>query len=148
MEKDTKINWDEIKVHPKADMFPMIPQDDLEELAESIANNGQRLPIILVKNCENVLLIDGRNRLAACKIAKIEPKYEYFEGKEDDILAYIADINLNRRNLNAGQRAVALAKIYPVAIQGGKRVKGQVENFHLTIDKSQLGKARIYSQCW
>ena len=34
-------------IHPYADKFPMLPESELEELAESIKQNGQRQPIVL-----------------------------------------------------------------------------------------------------
>ena len=41
-------NWrDRIKVHPAADMFPMMSDDELDELAADIAKNGLRQPIVL-----------------------------------------------------------------------------------------------------
>jgi hypothetical protein len=47
------------KVHPFAAQFPMMPEDELEELALDIQQNGLRHPIVLDLNGD---LIDGRNR--------------------------------------------------------------------------------------
>jgi hypothetical protein len=52
-------------------------------------------------------IIDGRNRLAACEMAKVEPRFERFDGK--DIAAFIVATNINRRQLTKGQQAMALA---------------------------------------
>jgi len=49
-------------------------------------------------------LIDGRNRLRACEIVGIPPVFANFDGDEDAVLAYIADVNLQRR---------LYAKLYP-----------------------------------
>ena len=46
-------------VHPYADKFPMLPESELQELAESILQNGLRQPIVLT---EDGLILDGRNR--------------------------------------------------------------------------------------
>jgi ParB-like nuclease domain len=98
----------EMKVHPAADVFPMMSEEELADLAQDIKTNGQMLPIIVDKDN---LLIDGRNRLAACKLAEIEPRFESLNGH--DPLAYIASANLKRRNLTKGQQAMALAMLYP-----------------------------------
>lgn len=53
-------------------------------------------------------IIDGRNRLAACELAKVEPRFERFAGK--DIAAFIVATNINRRHLTKGQQAMATAQ--------------------------------------
>lgn len=47
----------------------MIPDDEMQELAADIEENGLIHPIVIKGN----VLIDGRNRLAACKIAGVNP---------------------------------------------------------------------------
>ena len=54
-------------------------------------------------------LIDGRNRLAACRMAGVEPLYASLNGH--DPVAYILSANVARRNLTKGQRARAVARI-------------------------------------
>jgi hypothetical protein len=90
-------------VHPLADLFPMMDEDDLQGLADSIKKHGQRDPIILDATG---LLLDGRNRLAACKLAGVEPRFEVTDA---DAVALIHDRNVERRFLNKGQRAMATA---------------------------------------
>ncbi len=55
----------DLPVHPSAAVFPMLPPDELAELAESIKENGLQNPIVMQRG----VLIDGRNRYAACKLA-------------------------------------------------------------------------------
>jgi hypothetical protein len=65
-------------------------------------------------------LIDGRNRLAACKLAGVEPT---FETRSGDPTAFILSQNVRRRHMTAGQRAMATAMLYrePIAYKrGGK----------------------------
>ena len=70
------------------------------------------------------MLIDGRNRLKACEIAGVTPRFRDFpwdgpaEDKEDAIVSYIVSENIRRRHLNAGQRAILLADAYPEPRQG------------------------------
>lgn len=97
-----------MKIHPAADLFPMMAKEELEDLAQDIVANGLVHPIVID---EQKQVIDGRNRLAACKIANVEPRFEQLNGR--DALAYIVSANLARRNLTKGQQAMALAMIYP-----------------------------------
>ena len=62
-----------MKIHLRAEMFPMMPEEELAELAEDIRENGLIHPIMLDTDGQ---VIDGRNRLAACKLAKVEPRFE------------------------------------------------------------------------
>jgi hypothetical protein len=110
-----------MKIHPAADLFPMMTEEELQELAADIAANGLLHPIIVDDEKQ---LIDGRNRLAACKIAQVEPRFERLNGH--DPLAYIVSANLERRNLNKGQRAMLAAMIYPEGQQGrGKNAEAR-----------------------
>lgn len=93
------------EVHPVAELFPMLPDDELRELADSIAADGLLHPIVI--DTEGVL-IDGRNRLRACQIAGVEPHYTSLNGH--DPVTYILSTNVTRRHMNAGQRAMVRAK--------------------------------------
>lgn len=61
------------KAHPAAKLFPMINDAELDELAADIAANGQHDPIIITTAG---LVLDGRNRLEACRRAKVEPEVQ------------------------------------------------------------------------
>jgi hypothetical protein len=72
-EAATKKSWrDTIKVHPDADLFPMMSDGELEALGENIKENGLLYPL-LVGHDENgnPCLLDGRNRLEAMERAGI-----------------------------------------------------------------------------
>ncbi|WP_158973325.1 ParB/RepB/Spo0J family partition protein [Streptomyces griseus] len=93
-----------IQTHPTADMFPMLSADELHDLAESIKTEGQHEAIVL--SADGVLL-DGRNRLAACEIAGVEPRFTTYSGSDPKglILAH----NLRRRHISKGQQAMIVA---------------------------------------
>ena len=110
----SQLSTAELPVHPAADIFPMMSEEELVDLAEDIKANGLVHPLIIDAAGQ---LIDGRNRLAACKLAGVEPRFEQLNGR--DPLAYIASANLKRRNLTKGQQAMALAMIYPEARSAG-----------------------------
>src|SRR4051812_46720886 len=106
-----------ITVHPLAAQFPMLAEDDLAALAEDIRENGLLHPIIVD---DDGTLIDGRNRKRACEMAEVEPQFARLNGH--DALAVIVSANINRRNLTRGQKAMALALIYPEPERGrGKK---------------------------
>ena len=93
------------KVHPIAELFPMMSDEELEELASDIKANGLQQPIVLD---QDGTLIDGRNRLEACTRAEIEPKTTVLNGQ--DATAFILSANIQRRNLTKGQIAMVMAK--------------------------------------
>jgi len=78
--------------------------------AESIKKFGQIHPILLSADGET--LIDGRNRLRACEIAGVEPKFERLK-EGDDPVAVIISLNLSCRYRGPGEVAIAEAMEYP-----------------------------------
>jgi hypothetical protein len=124
-------------VHPVANLFPMMDGDELDELAADIAENGLNHAIVV--DAEGVLL-DGRNRLAACKIAHVEPKFVTLaEGR--DPVAFIVSENVDRRHLTKGQRAIVLAMIYPEPT-AYKRGGNSLETKELGFSAARLSQAR------
>ena len=67
-----------MKHHPIADVWPMMDEGKLSELADDIRKNGQLVPVWLYEG----KIIDGRNRWAACKIAGVTPKTQEYTGDE------------------------------------------------------------------
>ena len=104
-------------IHPIAALFPMLADAELHELAADIKANGLRFPI--VRDKEGKTLIDGRNRLKACEIADVKPTFRNLDG--EDPVAFIVSSNIARRNLNKGQQAILLARIFPE----GSRARGK-----------------------
>ncbi len=95
-----------MKVHPVAEMFPMMTEEELDELAADIKENGLLNPII--KDNDGIL-IDGRNRLEACKRAGVLPTFETLNGI--DPIVFIMSSNDKRRHMTKGQRAMIAAKV-------------------------------------
>ena len=100
--------WDS-PVHPAANLFPMMSDEDIDALARSIREQGLRQPIILTEDGQ---LLDGRNRVAACSRAGVPPRHEVYRG--DDPVAYVMALNMDRRHLNEGQKAMLARKIQPM----------------------------------
>lgn len=114
------MNVFDLPVHPAAEVFPMLPDDELDELAEDIRTNGLRHPL-LVKDGQ---LVDGRNRREACRRAGIEPTTAEVNGIE--VEALILSENIARRHLGKSQRAMAVAMLYPDPEKGGRGQKSFV----------------------
>lgn len=94
-----------IKIHPAADVFPMISNAELNALANDIKKNGLQHPIEL---CDGQL-IDGRNRLAACELAGVKPMTK--EVHVSDPVSYVISANIHRRQLSTQQRAAIAAEL-------------------------------------
>jgi hypothetical protein len=126
------------KVHPIADLFPMMTSEELDELAGSIKANGLLSPVV-VDTADRVL--DGRNRLRACEIAKVEPEFETYEGDAD---AYALAVNLDRRMLTKGQKAMIAAKAATIGQYRFDTYEGDADAYALAVnlDRRMLTKGQ------
>lgn len=107
--------------HEYARLFPMLSDEEVQELADDIAKNGLRIPIVIDADDK---ILDGRNRAAACAIAGVEPVYEPFIGSDENKLAFVLSCNIHRRHLTTSQRASVAAKLMPIyEEQAAKRQK-------------------------
>ena len=104
--------------HPYADAWPMLGEDDLAELAADIAENGLRDPIVVYGG----LILDGRNRYAACGQAGVDPDTVEFDGDDDAALAFVQSANNARRHQSKGSLAASWALSMLAA---GKRSGGR-----------------------
>jgi ParB-like chromosome segregation protein Spo0J len=95
------------KVHPAADVFPMMSEAELKELAEDIKGNGLQSPIVVWSDDNDKdWLLDGRNRLTAIEMAGVEFKpYWRKTVSTGDPLSMIIALNIKRRHLGAADRA-------------------------------------------
>jgi ParB-like chromosome segregation protein Spo0J len=96
-----------MKNHPIADVWPMMDEAKLRELADDIRKNGQLIPVWLYEE----KILDGRNRWAACLIAGVEPKTKEYTG--DEPTAFAVSLNDRRRHMNKGSLAAVAAELEP-----------------------------------
>jgi len=115
-----------MKAHPYAEAWPLLESAELQELAEDIAANGLRAPIVL----HDGMILDGRNRYAACNFAQVEVETTDFEGSDDDALAFVQSINNMRRHQSKGARAAswAISQIVADKRANGRWQYGNSEN--------------------
>jgi N6-adenosine-specific RNA methylase IME4 len=105
----------EYEFHEFAGIFPLMEGKEYEELKRDIETHGILQPIVI---CEEKIL-DGRNRYRACFELKIEPKFEYYRGKNP--LEYVISLNLKRRHLTESQRAVIALDVLPFLEKEAKK---------------------------
>ena len=96
---------DIIGVHSYTTKFPLLSAGELAELAESISTNGLRSPVVVTPDG---LVLDGRNRLAACDLAGVKADVVVYSGT--DLAEYVIDAN-TRRNMSIGARAMSVALV-------------------------------------
>lgn len=94
------------KYHEVANIFPLMQGNEFESLKADIAANGLREPIWIDADGE---IIDGRNRHRACIEAGITPSFRTHQGNH--LLPFVISLNLHRRHLDEGQRAMIAAKL-------------------------------------
>jgi ParB-like chromosome segregation protein Spo0J len=94
--------------HKYAEAFPMASDAELREMAEDIRQRGLLCPIITLDG----KVLDGRNRLKACQIAGVEPRFQKYAGA--DPLADVVSWNLKRRQLTVSQRAEVARTLKPM----------------------------------
>ena len=115
----------QLKVHPAAELFPLMSQDELRELANDIKKNGLKELVALVfdQETEAYQVLDGRNRLDALALNGVElfsngkPSFYssdpifFASDRIGDPVAYIVSKNVCRRHLAAEKKRELIAKL-------------------------------------
>lgn len=104
------------EVHPAARLFPLLDGVELEELAKDIAHGGLIEPLWLMSDGT---LLDGRNRLAACELASVEPRWRVYGG--DDPVGFVVSQNVHRRHMSQGQLAMVAVELEPLFAEQAKK---------------------------
>ena len=95
--------------HPACAKFPLMGEDDLTAFAEDIRVRKQQEPIAKFED----KIADGRNRLVACLMAGVQPKFRDVQ-IEGSVTEWVSSKNIKRRHLTSGQRAVIAFDMLPV----------------------------------
>ncbi len=100
-----------------------------------------RISVTRFGNCSRVrfctLYSAALNRREACKIAGVVPETRVLNG--EDPTAYVLSANIHRRHMTKGQRAMAVAMIFPKPEKGGR---GKKRLGDLTVSAERLSTAR------
>ncbi len=131
------VNVFDLPVHPTANIFPMLGEEELADLAEDIEAKGLRHPLVVGLYEGEPHLIDGRNRREACRLAGVEPAYRFLDPSED-ITDFIYSENIARRHMTTGQKVMAAAVMFPDAAKLKRKGSGS----HDVVKTEQLGVAK------
>jgi hypothetical protein len=108
--KETRLDLcDESRWHPAANIFPVLGDDELNQLADDIKTNGLLEPVVLMDG----LVLDGRNRLLACQKAGVTPRFIEWNGECGDPWDYVLSKGARRRHMTASQKACAAVELLP-----------------------------------
>jgi ParB-like chromosome segregation protein Spo0J len=94
-------------LHPAAELFPVMDEAAFAALVADIAAHGQREPILVLGG----QVIDGRHRLRACEQLGLEPLVRQVSADDGDPFGLVVSLNLHRRHLSEGQRAIIAARL-------------------------------------
>lgn len=106
--------------HEYANLFPMLPDAELQELAADIKAHGLQTRITTYQG----KILDGRNRWRACEIAGVTPGTIEYTG--DDPLAFVVSGNLHRRHLSESQRGMVAAKLSGLPSHRPSEISGPI----------------------
>ena len=128
------------KVHPVADVFPMMPDDELMKLGDDIKANGLKTPIEVRRHGRlddkgvysyDLEVIEGRSRLEAMQRAGIElgeSDIKEIELEDDAVVAYVISANIHRRHLTKQQQVELIIAAHEAAADK-PRHDGEVSDF-------------------
>jgi hypothetical protein len=111
--------------HKLADTFPDMTPEEFAELCLSIETSGQREAIVAVGG----KILDGRHRYKACVKLGIRPVVRQYDPAKDGTspAQFVADRNLHRRSLTAGQRAAIGAELQEIIRAEREAAGGEFE---------------------
>lgn len=101
--------------HAACLLFPPLPPAEFASLVADITAHGLLHPIVLHEG----RVLDGRNRLLACREAGVEPRFTEWQG-DGSPLGWAISANLHRRHLSASQRAVLALDLLPLLERDAK----------------------------
>ena len=112
--------------HPVVALFPLMPENGPEfgQLTEDLRAHGLPQPIVQHEG----LIVDGRNRYRACRHASVEPRFVEREGESPT--AYVLSLNLQRRHLTDGQRAMLPVDALPLFEAEARARQGRRTDLH------------------
>ena len=125
----------DIQPHKLAELFPRMVGEEFDALVQNIRDHGLHQPLTSYQG----KVLDGINRLAACKAAKVKPRFVEFTGTEAEALAFTVSQNLTRRHLTVAQRAVISLRFLEVEQEMARTrmLAGKASDPHQQSDEGQ-----------
>ena len=130
------------EIHEAAHLFPVMQDQEFEELKEDIRINGLQMPILVFEG----KIVDGRHRYRACCELGIIPRFEEIQAANDSIAQAVISINLHRRHLSESQRALIGANLSNSSVGTNQHTAGAVsqqkvaEELGISVDSVLRGK--------
>jgi hypothetical protein len=138
-----------LPIHPAAEMFPPMSDDELRALGEDIVKNRLTSPIVLWEADKKTpaVLLDGRNRLDAIEMVIGPPKVDRWTVSANgvtglvttlaghvDPYAYVISANIHRRHLTPEKKRDLIATLLKVQPEKSDRqIAGTVKTDHKTV---------------
>lgn len=131
--------------HPVSAIFPLLDGEEFETLVDSVRDKGL---INSIWRDNDGLIIDGRNRYRACLEAGVSPHYKQWDG-EGSLTDFVVAQNIERRHLNATQKALLAKKLEPFYAKEnppgrppkGERITQKIEGLFNDNDNTAAARA-------
>lgn len=112
-------NLQRAPIHPLANLFPMLAEDQRAAFRESLQLRGQNHPVVF---CQGMLL-DGRNRSRELILLRRPISTVIFTGTNRDAFELVDDENYRRRHLTESQRADYAARVATLPLGANQHSK-------------------------
>lgn len=129
-------NTDTLEIHPLADLYPHMPEDEFLALKADILSQGLLDPITLHEN----KIIDGRHRYRACQELDIAPRFEEYKGESP--IRFVVGKNGHRRHLNSSQKAIVALALEKELAKLAKLRQGARNDITQKFAESEKSEAR------
>ena len=131
---------DDFPDHP----FQVKMNEDMQELVESIKENGLITPVILrTKEDGRFEIVSGHRRKKACEIAGMQTiKAEIREMTRDEAIILMVDANLQRSEILPSEKA----KAYKMRLEAMRRLPGRPSKDNVSPLETHLRSSEIIAQ--
>ena len=141
-------SWrDALPIHPAAELFPLMSESELGELARDIKKHALRERPVFYDDPElGICVLDGRNRLDAFERigrevvnadGRLLPSSSFSiikGGRTFDPVAFVLTKNLHRRHLTAEQKREIIAKVIEAdPTRSDRQIAEMVKRDHKTV---------------
>jgi hypothetical protein len=121
---DVKVSghWKNIKPHPLAMAYPVLPREEFVGLVADVAAHGFREPVHLIPDTgygasktAEMDVLEGRHRVAVAWVLRLSLNNTVrFDGTDQEAVALVDSYNLHRRHLSTAFRTLRVAqRIWP-----------------------------------